>query len=569
MKGWRGPEFEDEFPTLGWQVVDWIHSLGLVVPAGRRAGEPLVLRESQEDFFVDWYRLDPASGRFVYRRGYEEGGKGSGKSPSGSLLCLTEFDGPAVFDGWDAGGEPVGVSRPDSLVNIVANSEEQTGNMYDWLYELLYESAAAEEFGWDVQLGGVSGRKGGYKTIEPRTSSPRSTAGVPVTFVAKEETWLWFKSNGGTRLSRAINNNAHKNGARTCEFTNPPEKGLGSVAEITAREVERGAEGYLGNRRPGVLHKSIREGGIKLAKNERHVRAAIRSSYGDAMLPGGWVDEDDIYAGVLDEENSESDGYRLFLGHSYSGGGKLVDPDRWYSLAAPDRRIEDGATVALGFDGSFSRDASALVACELGSQHCELVELWERPAGAGTGAEWRVPRGEVRAAVERCRDRWRCLVLVADPGHYWRDTVEDWGEDWGEIYYSKVRDQDRKAYGFVCRVEMNTQPRVVDDVVGLVNSLLESDGETFTHSDDDRLTRHVLAMLATRGGSGAFRRVDKASEGADDRIDAGVAWLLALWGAVKLKTVTGGGSGGSIVDRYKDRGGGQSSVMDAARRVYG
>ena len=53
---WRGPEHEGEFPTLGYDVGEWIEA-HCVVPDGYRKGEPLLLTDEMWRFLLHFYRL--------------------------------------------------------------------------------------------------------------------------------------------------------------------------------------------------------------------------------------------------------------------------------------------------------------------------------------------------------------------------------------------------------------------------------------------------------------------------------------------------------------------------------
>lgn len=55
---WRGPEFEDDFPTLGWSVGQWIEE-NVVIPDGYRQGEPYKLIDEMWRFLLHFYRLYP------------------------------------------------------------------------------------------------------------------------------------------------------------------------------------------------------------------------------------------------------------------------------------------------------------------------------------------------------------------------------------------------------------------------------------------------------------------------------------------------------------------------------
>jgi hypothetical protein len=77
------------------------------------------------------------------------------------------------------------------------------------------------------------------------------------------------------------------------------------------------------------------------------------------------------------------------------------------------RPIPDDADVVLGFDGSYSGDATAIVAVELGDvPHLDVVRVWE-PAEGTPGQQ--VPIVDVEDALREACKRWRVQTIVADP----------------------------------------------------------------------------------------------------------------------------------------------------------
>jgi hypothetical protein len=57
----------------------------------------------------------------------------------------------------------------------------------------------------------------------------------------------------------------------------------------------------------------------------------------------------------------------------------LLSREAWLACTAA-RPIPDEAEVVLGFDGSYSGDATATVAVEIGDvPHPDVVQLWESP----------------------------------------------------------------------------------------------------------------------------------------------------------------------------------------------
>src|SRR5690606_21346365 len=55
---WKGPEFEGDFPTLGYQIADWIEA-NVVIPDGYLRGTPYYLTDEMLEFLRHFYRLNP------------------------------------------------------------------------------------------------------------------------------------------------------------------------------------------------------------------------------------------------------------------------------------------------------------------------------------------------------------------------------------------------------------------------------------------------------------------------------------------------------------------------------
>lgn len=61
------PSFEGDYPTLGFECVEWIEEY-LRKPDAADV-EPLLLYQEQIEYILEFYRLDPVSGRRKYHRG--------------------------------------------------------------------------------------------------------------------------------------------------------------------------------------------------------------------------------------------------------------------------------------------------------------------------------------------------------------------------------------------------------------------------------------------------------------------------------------------------------------------
>jgi len=93
---------------------------------------------------------------------------------------------------------------------------------------------------------------------------------------------------------------------------------------------------------------------------------------------------------------------------------------RFEALAAK-RTISRTEPIVLFFDGSFNHDCTALVAVT-SDGYIETVACWERPLD---DPHWRVPIGEVDAAVrEQCKTR-KVVELACDPFR-WAQEMQEW-----------------------------------------------------------------------------------------------------------------------------------------------
>lgn len=419
---WRGPEHENDFPSLGWSLLEW-WSTYLTNP--RDETQPLVFTDEQALILVEWYALDPATGRFLHRRGASRRSKGRGKSPVEAAKAIAELSGEVLFDGWDDTGEPVGrpwgtKGAPPPWVQIAAVSEDQTDNTYSAIYEFLTanDGRAADELRIDAGLTRCYLRDRPGK-LEPVTAAAGTREGQRVTYGVLDETHLWTPTNGGKRLARTIRRNVAKMGGRTYETTNAFVPGEDSVAEATHKSVGDGA--------PGIYYDTVQAPEVKPEDSDETLKAALKVAYGDAW----WVDLDRIVAEVRDPDTTWEDAQRFYFNHNVDDRRKAVESRRWEQLKRTGIVVPAGARIGLGFDGSLSDDCTALIGCTLidGVPHTFEIEVWQRPKKAPK--TWRVPRAEIRARVAEAFSFWSVGRMFCDPAK-WQTEIEFWVEEYGD-----------------------------------------------------------------------------------------------------------------------------------------
>lgn len=507
---WSGPDEFCDFPTLGWEVIEWIEEY-LRVPSGERYGQPLELTDEQATLLVHFYKLTPSGehARRVFRRGAVRRSKGWGKSPLLAAICLAEFAGPVLFDGWDAYGRPVGRPQPTPWVQIAATSEEQTANTYSAVYEMLRESDLADDHGIDAGLTRVTFRRRPGK-IEPISSSAGAREGQPITFAVLDETHLWFRSNGGRRLAATLRRNLAKMHGTSFETTNAFRPGEGSVAEDTYRAHEDGQAGLLYSSREGpdvtdeLVRLRRREGGDE---DRAKVLKSVRIAYGSST----WVDPERVLAELLDPATEVHDGRRYYLNQLVGDDEDVVDVATWRAIANEQATLNDRDVVALGFDGSDTDDSTALVAVRWPDWQVFVLDVWARPVAmdtdAGAAVAWQVPRVDVHNAVDNAFARYRVTRMYADPPR-WATDLDKWRNAYGKkrvIDYPTYSDRRAAA--------------MFDRFVTMVAA-----GDELRHDGDVRLEAALGAARRQRTRSGW--RVEKRV--ATGKVDVLVAAMLAV-----------------------------------------
>jgi hypothetical protein len=527
---WRGPEFEGELPTLGYAVLDWI--LEMLAAPDRPDYEPFVPTKEQAQFILAFYELHPGTGKRRIRRGVLSRPRGWGKSPLLAAIACTEALGPVVPAGWDANGEPVGMSWDrirTPLVQVAAVSEDQTQNTWGPLLEMLRLGPVIDEYPGLEPLDTFVNLPRGK--IDQVTSSATSRKGNKALFAVLDQTEEWTPSNGGKRLAQVMRSNAAKIGGTTLESPNAYIPGMGSVAEDTAAFAKAIAEGRT--REDGLLWDH-REAPPETDPTVREsLVAGLRYAYGDSSdhedgcvlhqppCAPGWSPIDRLVGDFWDTSNDPQVMRSDFLNQITHATDSWLSQPEWAGCADAARIVADGESITLGFDGSRARargvtDATALVGCRVSDGHVFLLGCWEQPEGpAGEG--WRVPVLEVLATVEEAFSRYNVVGMYADPAK-WEGHVADWEAKWGAGLGVKAT-RDHPIEWWMTGGRSNLIVRALEK---FHSAVLDKE---LSHDGSSTLARHILNARRRKGRSGI--QIMKEHPDSARKIDAAVASTLA------------------------------------------
>jgi hypothetical protein len=506
---WRGPSEPGEFPTLGYDVGEWIES-HCVVPDGYRQGEPYRLTDEMWMFLLHFYRLYPhaapwpAADALRFTGAQLRRSQKWGKDPFGAAIIWAEALGPTRLDGWDAAGEPVGAPYPTPLIVCLGTSEEQTDNTWRPFVAMGQLGPLADMTGLDVGLTRCILPGGGK--VEPVTTSAKARLGAPLTFLTITESHLFTLQGGYRKVAGAVKRNVAGMDGRWLELTNAFDPTEGSEAQVTHDNPD-----------DRVHIDNVESRRVEDLSNDEDLYAELLRQYGDsARERGGWVN---IRGRIMHEVRSprhlEADRRRFFLNEIVVGESVFVDPIRWDALADDDDILTPGTQIALGFDGSKARDATVLVACRMSDGKLFPLRAWERPKDV---LAWKVPSAEVDKVVAETFDAYDVTFMFADP-YRWQDYLDAWAGRW-----------PKQVVEFPTNVERRMDAAIERFTTAFTAGQVHHDG-------DETLARHCKNAVLVKGSRKRARPgededvpqyyLKMAKRGSGQLIDGAVAAVLA------------------------------------------
>jgi hypothetical protein len=367
----------------------------------------------------------------------------TGKGPWAAAIIALEGLGPTVFVGWagdgdfydcddhgcDCGwsyayepGEPMGTPRPTPLIQLTANSKEQTANVYRPLKAMfrgggldVEQTRTGEEF---IRLPD-DGR------IDTVTSSARSKLGNPVTFVLHDESGIYTKRNGMVEVADTQLRGLAGMDARGIETTNCWDPSQTSTGQATFESPAQD------------IFRFYREPPTGLKYTNRDDRRKIHRY----VYQGSWWVNLDAIEGLAVEliaKGETAQAERFFGNRRVRGAGSWLPDGLWDSRMSAKGEPPAGTAVCGGFDGSDTSDWSAIRLETMdGYQFTPTYGPDKRPT-IWNPEEWggRIPRSEVHAAWDELSRRYSLVRVYCDPPK-WDSEIDDWSLLYGDETFVK------------------------------------------------------------------------------------------------------------------------------------
>lgn len=508
--------------TLGWEAARW-GMANLRQPNGPRATKLWRPTDSQLAFLLWWYAVNP-DGRWLYHHGVRRLVKGSGKSPFAAVLALMEFLGPVRLENFDSKlpggckGRPVHMP----LVQIAATAESQTANTMRMVRAMAPKgSQLVAKYALDP--GKTRYYRNPEGTLEVITSSSSAAEGAESTFNVWDETEHWTPAQGGPELAATLDDNLTKSGSRSMETCNAWVPGVDSVAEHSWDAWVAQEEGRVQSESKILYDARIAPPDTDI-NDPDSLMAALEHCYGDCF----WVDLYPIKQKIYDPRSSVDASKRKYLNWPTVSDEAWTTPQEWAQLRdveilGYERVVEVGEDIVLFFDGSRSRDATALVGCCVADGHVFTIAAWE-PKQDHSGEDVKrehVSAAEVDAAVASAFREYNPVAFFADVREWESFTKVSWPTAYADRLqmWAIPGGQDPQAIAWDMRSNVSKFTFATELV------LTEIRERTFTHDGDSRMSRHVANARNAPNRWGTS--ISKESRDSAKKIDLCVAMIGA------------------------------------------
>lgn len=492
------PEGE-EWPTLGYELCDWIEARCVHGPGDIRGQRPTLTTE-EVSAICRAYEVYPRDHEMAGRRRFSRVAlsrrKGWRKTELAAWLAIAELDdeAPVRCDGWrkhQGVWIPVGRSVTDPYIPMCAVTLDQVEDLAYGAVCVIIEESPDLCDRYDVGLERVMPLYSSGE-LKPVASAPSGRDGARTTFQHFDETHLFVLPSLRKAHATMLRNQPKRKiaDAWSLETTTMYGPGEQSVAENTHTYAEGVADGTIADSR--LLYDHLEASESHDIEIDEGLTAAIVEASGDALE---WANIPAILAQFRDPTSDEGELIRYWLNRPHQSEGKWMPPPFWRQVEKPNRKLKPGEKITLGFDGSQGTedgripDWTVLVGCCLTDGHLFVAGAWFPPEK--NWKKWRPPRREVMATIRMMHRDFDVVRGYGDPP-YWQAELDK--------LQTEYRDRDGKPIWVPWET---TRPKYMAEALdrfhtAVVTSQVAADGEIrseISHDGDGRLEGHVLAAI--------------------------------------------------------------------------
>ena len=463
--------------TLGNRVINFIEKF-CVFSSGDYLGDPFMLRDWQKEIIRDLFELR-SDGSFKHHTAYISLPKGNGKTELAGAL--------AVFG-------LMGTDNPAPLIPVVASSYDQA--------DLVFNSAKAM-----IMNGELKHFVDAYDRKIVLKDNPNGlitrvpcVAGVndglrPSPFAVFDEI---HEMTGKKEKAHLVIQNGLRKRTNTIGInitTAGVENSLAYRMYKYAKGIEEGSiedEGFYYK-----IYEADQE--LDLADDDQRKKAIEESN----PALHDFVDYEQLERAY--HQIPENEFRRYFLNQWTTTAERWLPAGTWEKCEA-DQKISKGSKIILAFDGSYSRDSTALVGLSMDEiPHFEVLGHWERPVNENQ--LWKVPREEVLARIESIFEQYEVVEFVVDPMG-WHNELSELEERYGEE--------------MILYFEANYRKKMAQACSRFFTGVMD---QRMTHDGDFNLFQHLINCVPKETPQGTV--VTKINKSSAKKIDLAIAGIMA------------------------------------------
>ena len=464
--------------TLGNRVIKFIE-MYCVHSSGDYLGKPFVLRDWQKEIIRELFEIKE-DGSYKHHTAYISLPKGNGK---------TELAGALAVYGL------LGSGNNAPIIPVVASSYDQA--------DLVFSSAKAMITNGELRhFVDVQERK-----IIVKDNPSAYILRVPC--VAGQNDGLRPAPFGIFDEIHEMTGNKEKahlviqNGLRKRTNTIGINITTAGVENSLAYRLYKYAKGIeAGEIEDDGFYFKIYEADQELDINDKDQRKQALEQSNPAL--NDWIDAQQLERAF--KQIPENEFRRYFLNQWTSTAERWLPAGVWEECFV-EKKIEKGSEIILAFDGSYSRDSTALVGISNEERpHLQVFGHWERPLSENN--LWKVPRDEVLLQIRQIFKDYDVIEFVVDPMGWHNELAE-----LEEIYGSEM----------ILYYEGNYRKKMAEACSRFYSAVMEQD---LSHDGDFNLFQHLINCVPKETPQGTL--VTKINKSSARKIDLAIAGIMAF-----------------------------------------
>jgi phage terminase large subunit-like protein len=332
--------------------------------------------------------------------------------------------------------------RPEIL--LAAPSDRVAGRLFDAAARFVRRSPELSKILRVRDHAGEIVREDGMGVIYRLSSDPNRLYGYNPTHVVCDELASWITPQLRRSYAALTSGGGARSAPQVFTITTAGEA-QHRHSSILGRILDAANEAEDVERSPGLSVSRMWDAHTLVWGYEAPTDSPFDTDALKLANPATWITKAYLKRQALDPELTDAQVLQLHGCVWASSEATWVSPDGWTKAKDPVRTLALGEQVVLGFDGSYKRDATALIACTLDG-FISPIAVWERPEGADP--DWKIPRMDVDDTIDLAMEQYDVVELACDPPG-WASEIEHWEEKYGEVVLAYPTN-DRKRMSAAC-----------------------------------------------------------------------------------------------------------------------